>query len=316
MLLNNYTNNNYCFIAKKQQQQEAKLLTDVNTRLEAKISSMGLEISRLKSMNQGLSECMVDTNVKLNDKDQEIQRLGQALLLDTATTTTQSKQEMEALLGEKDSEIKSLKAQLQANGIPAAGRVVVVVPRTRVTAAQVIFADVVFFFYHCYHHNMLFFISQPVKPPSLVVVSQEPPKGMWMFVYDGSNGKIIEHGTFVNYSKIKVDECYSITTAAIDAAQNANTYTFVHLVNRQRVTAINKFTKFCSNDIGINEGKPWVVDGFLSNLDLRQHPGFIAMAQQYRSGGSSQTPSFNSWVSDPRLRVGGILARFCISNVA
>ena len=97
---------------------------------------MGLEISRLKSMNQGLSECMVDTNVKLNDKDQEIQRLGQAL-----DTAAQSKQEMQVLLMEMDSEITSLKAQLQANGVPAAGRVV---PRTRVTAAQVIFADVVF----------------------------------------------------------------------------------------------------------------------------------------------------------------------------
>jgi hypothetical protein len=139
---------------------------------------------------------------------------------------------------------------------------------------------------------------------------------MWMFVYDGSNGKRIEHGTFVNYPKLKMDECYTITTAAVDAAQTANTYTLVHLVGRKRDTAITKFTKFCSTVIGINEGKPWVVDGSLSKLDLFQHPGFIAMAQQYRSGGGSQTPSFYSWVGDPRRRGGGLIANFCKSNVA
>ena len=55
------------FLRKKQQQQQQEAnkkqlttttTTDVNTRLEAKISSMGLEISQLESVNQGLSECM------------------------------------------------------------------------------------------------------------------------------------------------------------------------------------------------------------------------------------------------------------------
>ena len=138
-----------------------------------------------------------------------------------------------------------------------------------------------------------------------------------MFVYDGSNGKRIEHGTFINYSKLEMNECYTITTASVDAAQTANTYTLVHLVDKQRDTAINKFTKFCTTALGINEGSPWVVHGFSSSKSsLFQHPGFIAMAQQYRSGGGSQTPSFHSWVGDPTRRGGGLIANFCKSNVA
>ena len=139
---------------------------------------------------------------------------------------------------------------------------------------------------------------------------------MWMFVYDGSNGKRIEHGTFVNYPKIEIDECYTIATAPVNAAQNANTYTLVHLVDRRRGTAISKLTQFCSNVLGINEGKQWAAHGFSQySSDLFQHPGFIAMVQQYQSGGWSQTPSFYSWISDPRLRGGGIVANFCKSIV-
>ena len=102
----------------------------------ASVSTLQQQLAGVNEEIEELTECMEDSNVKLNDKDEEIQRLGQAL-----DTATQMKQEMQVLLMEMDSEITSLKAQLQANGVPAAGRVV---PRTRVTAAQVIFADVVF----------------------------------------------------------------------------------------------------------------------------------------------------------------------------
>jgi chromosome segregation ATPase len=113
----------------------------------ASVSTLQQQLAGVNEEIEGLTECMEDSNVKLNDKDQEIQRLGQAL-----DTATQLKQEMQVLLMEMDSEITSLKAQLQANGVPAAGHVV---PRTRVSAAQVILLTL-YSYYYCYHSNIFF----------------------------------------------------------------------------------------------------------------------------------------------------------------
>ena len=75
----------------------------------ATISNQQQQLVKAGNEIKSLTEQMEDLSIKVNDKDEEIRRLGQTML----DATIQSRREMEMRLEMKDSEIQSLKHRLQ-----------------------------------------------------------------------------------------------------------------------------------------------------------------------------------------------------------
>lgn len=107
---------------------------------------------------------------------------------------------------------------------------------------------------------------------------------------------------------LEVDECYTTTDHALK-------YTLVHLLRRNRKSALKGFMDFVSIKYGIISNEIFgysAIDGNNTSNELYEFPGFRILHQHMMD----QHPLFKFWIQRPDLRRGGILKRYSSERAA